>query len=539
MFDIKPGDEIDASDLEGIEKARSADALATHMLEELGERIDWIEDFKAYLEGAPLGNEFDVEDGQSFNGLEQLRDMSRNNYAKMVVSATVDRLGILGFRSAVDADEAGDEVMSEAFEADGMGHRAAEAMTLACGYRKSYLYVHPLTKKQRVVPATNGAVISDIDGEPVAAVVLHHEGYRDLDVAEFFFRDIDEDTGQAKGPTYMCVATRNADLRPTSTLFPSSPNYGLKITEYDMELPLDRRIKSGWVWWKSRRLATERIPVTAMSNKDGKNEFEDNTDVLDRINHMIFQRVVIVTMQAFRQRAVKGNFPDTDPTTGARIDYEELFASGPAQMWTLPEDAEIWESSTTDIQGILEAVKNDVRDLATATYTPSTYLSDSGSNSAEGAQLQRENYLSKVEDRKRRFGAKWRRHISILMEAIGETDRADMNKMELIWEPSAVYTLTDQSAAYASLTAAGMAKTTAMRLALSMTPTEIRRAQSEEMEEILTGSIKESLNQGTPLSRSAAGAGATAQTQVAAQTNKPAAATASSASSKSKEGDEK
>lgn len=538
MFDITPGADLEASDLEGADKARSADALATHMLEELFERIDWIEDFKAYLEGAPLGNEFEVSEEQGFNGLEQLRDMSRNNYAKMVVSATVDRLGILGFRSAVDADEAGDEVMSEAFEKDGMGHRAAEAMTLACGFRQSYLYVHPLTHKQRVVPPTNGAVISDVNGEPVAAMVLHHESFRDLDVAEFFFRDINEDTGEAKGPTYMCVATREAQSRSRSSLFPASPNYGLKITEYDLELPLDRRIESGWVWWKQRKLTTERIPVTTMSNKDGKNEFEDNVDVLNRINHMIFQRVVIVTMQAFRQRAIKGDFPDLDPVTGSPIDYKEIFASGPARMWTLPVDAEVWESQTTDIQGILEATKNDVRDLATATYTPSTYLSDSGSNSAEGAQLQRENYLSKVEDRKRRFGAKWRRHISILMEAIGESDRADMDKMEIIWEPSAVYTLTDQSAAYASLTAAGMAKTTAMRLALSLTPSEIRRAQAEEMEEILTGSIKESLNQGTPLSRSAAGAGATAQTQVAAQTNKAATATAGAASSAGK-GDEK
>lgn len=524
MFDITPGNALEGNDLTGDEKARDANALATHLLEELYERIDWIEDFKAYLEGAPLGNEFEVNDEQGFNGLEQLRDMSRNNFAKMVVSATVDRLGILGFRSAVDSDESGDEVMSEAFEKDGMGHRAAEAMTLACGFRKSYLYVHPLTKKQRVVPPTNGCVISDINGEPVAAVVLHHEGFRDLDVAEFYFRAIDEDTGEAKGPTYMRVATRESNSRPTRTLFPSHPNYGLKITEYDMELPLDRKIGSGWIWWKQRSLGMERIPVTTMSNKDGKNEFEDNVDVLNRINHMIFQRVVIVTMQAFRQRGVKGDFPDVDPVTGEEIDYSEVFSSGPATMWKLPEGAEIWESATTDVQGILEATKNDVRDLATATYTPSTYLSDSGSNSAEGAQLQRENYLSKVEDRKRRFGAKWRRHISILMEAIGEVDRSDMDKMEIIWEPSAVYTLTDQSAAYASLTAAGMAKTTAMRVALSMTPSEIRRAQAEEMEEILTGSIKESLNQGTPLSRSAAGAGATAQTQVAAQTNAKAPA---------------
>ena len=39
-----------------------------------------------------------------------------------------------------------------------------------------------------------------------------------------------------------------------------------------------------------------------------QNEFEDHFSIIDRINHMTLQRTVIATMQAFRQRGVKGNF---------------------------------------------------------------------------------------------------------------------------------------------------------------------------------------------------------------------------------------
>lgn len=518
MFDIRPGQPLENPDLKGDEKAASADALAIEMLTEIRDRKDWIEDFRARLEGAPLGNPFEVDDNHAFNGLEQLRDMSRNNLAKMITNATVDRLGILGFRSEADSDEAGDMIVKQAFEKDGMGHRAAEAMTLACGYRKSYLYVHPTTKKQRVVPPTNGCVISDIDGEPVAAVVVHRELYRDLDVAEFFFREVDEDTGEAKGPVHMRVATKDAPKRSKNHANRGSRQNELTVTEYDIEMPLSVRMTTGWTWWKQRTMEVDEIPVTPMTNKEGKNEFEDNVEVLDRINHMIFQRVIIVTMQAFRQRAVKGNLPEYDKA-GNPIDYQEMFEPGPSSLWALPEGAEIWESTPPEITGILEAVKADVRDLASATYTPSTYLSDSGSNSAEGAQLQRENYLSKVEDRKRRFGAKWKRHISILMKVLGRPERSNMEHLEIIWEPSAVNTLTDQAAAFASLKSSGLAATTAMRIALNLTPNEIQRAQSELMEEALIGSITESLNGGTPIQRSA-GSGLTAEAQAASNTNR-------------------
>lgn len=500
---IKPGKDVGATD-------GTPDVLMTELLKELGERYNFIEESKALLENAPLEDEFQVDEEQGFNGLEQLRNMSRNNYAKLIVSATTDRLGILGFRTGAAREETGDRAAMEAFEEDGMAAKGVEAMGLACSYRSAYLHVDPIAKRQMVVPPTNGAVIPDRYGEPVASIVLTRDRFQGFDFATLYLRDVDKETGEATGKVKMFTASKELPEN-----YRRHYDSGLRVTSYDSEVPLKRSMTSGWVWWKQKPLTLDRIPVSALKNKDGLSEFEDHIDVINRINHMIFQRVIIATMQAFRQRAVIGNFPDKDPVTKAKIDYEQMFASGPAQMWTLPEGAQMWESAPPSFQDILSSVKDDTRDLASQTYTPMSYFSDSANNSAEGAALQRENYISKIEDRRSRFSATWKRHISILFETKGDKERSEMRLLEVIWKPVQVESLSNRVAAYATMRDRGLAMSTALREAMGWTPPEIRRAQSEAVEERLTAAVSDAMSQATPLERSSYGQNAESQARAA------------------------
>ena len=89
-------------------------------------------------------------------------------------------------------------------------------------------------------------------------------------------------------------------------------------------------------------------------------------------------------LQAFRQRAIKGDLPEFDET-GKKIDYDSIFSSDPAAMWLLPNGVEMWESSGSDLTPILESVKADVRELAGRTRTPLYYLFPNEGGSAEGA----------------------------------------------------------------------------------------------------------------------------------------------------------
>ena len=495
---ITPGKEIDQDD-----EGYTPDSIALDLLDELKERIEPLEDFRAYLENAPLGNAGDVGEHQQFPGIMELREMSKNNYAKLIVSATTDRLGILGFRTGAANDEYGDKQATEAFERDDMGTGAPEAMSLACGYRTAYLYVDPLTKRQRVVPPTNGAVARDVSGETASAIVLFRDRLLNRDVMHLYMRDIDEATGEAVGSPFLYVAVR--DIPSERALRRKGRFDTLKVTRNDSEVPLDRRIATGWVWWKSQRLSISRVPVTTLKNKDGENEFESHTDVIDRLNHMIFQRVIIATMQSFRQRAVRGDFP-LKGEDGKEIDYDEMFGLGPGSLWLLPKDSEMWESTPPQFQDILSSVKDDTRDLASSTYTPMSYFSDSANNSAEGAALQRENYISKVSDRRRRFGARWKRHISILFEVLGDTERSDEERIEVIWQPLQVESLAQRVQAFTALAGNGLAVKTAMREALGFTPQEIKRAVDEATHELFVKQAQ-AISEDTALKRRSFGSG--------------------------------
>lgn len=438
--------------------------------------MEYLEDMKAYLDNAPLGSEFDLDDEQQFSGIDQLRNMSRNNYAKLIVSATVDRLGILGFRTAENSSEFGDKEAKAAFDKDKMEVGAQEAHAMACSYRNSYLYVDPITKRQQVIPPTNAAVIMDSSKEPAVAMFISYDRLLDKDVLRLFIRQFDEETGEATGGVEMYWATKESSRSDEG--YEVTPGT-IKLTDRDSEIPLDYDTGMNWVWWKQQSLKIDRVPITPMRNKDGKNEFEDYTDVVDRINHMIFQRVIIVTMQAFRQRAVKGNFPKSDPKTGEEVDYNDIFSPGPGNLWLLPETADLWESTPPQYGDILLAVKDDVRDLASLTYTPMTYMSDNTNQSAEGAVSQQDSHLSKVEDRRRRFGPCWKRHLSIWFEINGDTERANEDELEVIWQPIRTDTLVQRMSAYSSAVAAGMPPETAMRECLGWTPSQIRRATEE------------------------------------------------------------
>lgn len=496
MYSITPGREIEASPAEGPE---TIDDIVIDLLNEILSRGEELDESRAFLEGDPLGNEYEPDEDQQFNGMEQLRDMSRNNYAKLIVDATTDRLGIEGFRTSGSSSEFGDTKAMELFTRDGMDSKAQEAMSLACGYRTSYLVVDPISKRQQIIPPTNAAVVKDVVGEPIIAMTIHRDRALKRQALRVYTRNVNSLTGEAEGPVEMFVATKddnkNGILRPR----------GLKLTRYDSEVELNHQLKLGWVWWK--KVSTgglRRVPVTPLDNRDGRNEFELHQSVINRLNHMIYQRVIIATMQAFRQRAVKGDFPDTDPKTGQPIDYDDMFEAGPARLWLLPKEADMWESSPTSFQDILSSVKDDLRDLASATYTPMSYFSDSVNNSAEGANLQRENYLSKIEDRKRRFGSGWKRHISLVFELNDLKDRADEDTIEVIWAPANVNTLTDRTASFSSLIQNKVAFKTALREGLGMNPKQIRRAIQERTQETLQDSLTEAVDRATPLAQAQA-----------------------------------
>lgn len=493
MQSVKYGEAIETGN-----ENKPVDTIVGSLLKEIKGRERELRESQSYIENFPMGNEYSPEKENSFNGMEQLRNLSRTNYAHIVVDAVASKCSIEGFRTAKANDEKGDERVKELFDRDDMGFQIQDLVFLASSYGRSYIYVDPATGRQRVVPPNNAAVLNDAAGEPCAAVVVSRDRALNRDTLRVFVREVNEDTGMAEGPLHYFLATREM-----SEHVARSRNFALRLTERDYEVPLNGAFENGWVWWKKAPVTSiKRVPVTPLVGKDGKNEFSVAKESIDRANHMLFQRVVIVTMQAFRQRAVKGNFPVRDGR-GQEIDYGKVFEPGPGALWQIPEGSDIWESQTTDIHQILEAVRADEKSIGSETKTPMNHFSDSVNNSAEGAATQKEAFYDKIEDRHKRYGSRLKRHISILLEANGESERSRVEDLEVIWASVESLSLVERTAAFASLKGQGLATKTALREGMKLNPSEIKRAMEELNEDILRGVMAESLNKPTPLSKSA------------------------------------
>lgn len=229
-----------------------------------------------------------------------------------------------------------------------------------------------------------------------------------------------------------------------------------------------------------------RPPVVVLENRDGLGEYERHTDAIDRIHLGILNRLVIVAMQAYRQRALKKSgdtvLPETTPD-GQKIDYEKVFEPAPGALWDLPEGVEIWESSPTDIQQLLNAVKDDLRDLSAASETPLAMLVPDGANqSASGADFAREPITFKAKDRIARFSAPLAMAIVYALRVEGFDD---VPTVEIVWEPAEWVSLTEKYAAAKMAKEAGESWKSIARNILGYSPDQIRQDELDRAEEQL------------------------------------------------------
>ncbi len=337
---------------------------------------------------------------------------SRTNYAELIVSAVSERMTVSGFRMADTTDETGDTGAAELWERAGLNVTSSDCHDLMLNMSEAFVVVGEYD------PDIDAPVVTVEDprqmiaaSDPInprrliAALKVLHDPVVQQDQAYLYL------PGRYFGPraaAQIRVATRSTTITGLESL-PFNP----KAWEWDEQL--------------SGELSHPRIPVVRFLNKDGVGEYEKHLELLDRINHQTLQRMVIATMQAFRQRAVMG-LPVEDEN-GDEIDYGGVFTMDPAALWQLPETAKMWESGQVDLTPILSAGKDDVTALAAVTKTPMHMVLPGGVNqSAEGASLSREGLVFKTRDRIERTRTPWSQ-----VQALNflQTDGADVDLGQL------------------------------------------------------------------------------------------------------------
>lgn len=427
-------------------------------------------------------DEADLPDEMSPNmrdAYRAFRRLARLNFAELIVEATRERMKPAGFRMGADDTEGGDKRAWSIWQANHLDADAALVHRSSLAMGDSYAIV--------------GAPDDEVSGFPLITpedpreVITAHDPARRRKVTAALkcWWDPDEGVEYAyvylpgvawRTPGELWIATRKRNRQSPS---------GIGIDGFS------------WAEDSPQQLPTSRVPVVRFANKAdlagcSKGEFETHIGALNRINYQVLQRLQIITLQAFRQRAVKG-LPIEDEQ-GQKIDYRDIFRMDPAALWQLPETADMWESGQVDITPIQTAIKDDVQYLAAVTRTPMHYFSpDAANGSAEGASLHREGLVFKVQDRLDQAGETWESLMSLAFEADGDIERAKRPDMEVMWMPPDRSSLAERYDAAVKAINAGVPWRTVMTDVLGFSPQQVARMEIERMQESFTLAGREAI----------------------------------------------
>jgi hypothetical protein len=433
---------------------------------ELGKDFPRLGKLRRYREGdAPVPNE---ASGSMRQAYKSFTNMSRLNMCDLIVNAKANRQKVVGFRTASPDDANGDKDAWATWQRSHMAVGSRSLFADAGHYGKAYLTVYGSQ-----IPGEDGSLEAPLMVPSSPWTTRTRQNARrpwvaDAAIEVGYDATLGVDRIILYRPGYMRVAER---LVKKTTI----PNDG---SEW--------RPGTDWTWTSGpvNLGYTAEVPVVQYSTLTGLGFYEAHLDTIDRINDTIKQRATIIAMQAFRQRAIKGDLPQEYPEgherAGEAINYDELFKAGPAALWLLPFETDIWESTPTDITPILSASKDDMKHLAAVTATPLYVLSpDAASGSAEGAALARETLTFSVEELNDIASDTLAQAQSLAFQAARDVLRADVTQIETIFASIDRASITDRASAAQAAKNGGATQRFIDENIFGMTPAEREQAEQD------------------------------------------------------------
>lgn len=408
-----------------------------------GRRLPMLAVLKQYKDGKELVDSTSVPGSTSPNAApvyRTMREIGTLNLARRISESVTDRQRPNGFRKISD------EKMKDT-AADAMYRQCMMDTLLRChlfpdtgDYGASYGYVAKGKGTHLVQPISPWQCYMGDDED--SAIIYRYDEINGVEKLHLFRMERDKESGEPKR-VYSKLAVRESERTVTD---PADDDDVAKLAiEGKAWEP-----GNTWEWDGGEEtydyaLACQSLPVVKLSTTDGMGLFEPYLDTLRRIDRQIFDRLCITMMQAFRQRAIKGDInleygpEDIEVIQGLKdegdpIDLSERFAMGPAALWNLPDGVDIWESQTTDLNGLQNVINADIKHLAATAGIPLDILSPDVQGSANGAELKRETLRFKVENLNALASEAIERMIRMALTLNGEGGAAD-DDFELMWKP--------------------------------------------------------------------------------------------------------
>lgn len=343
---------------------------------------------------------------QAADEFRRILKMSRSNYMGLVCDAQVERQMLEGFR--VGATQDADADMWRIWQANNLDSDFDQGLLEAAITGQAYLLVAPNAEDSK----TPHMWVE----HPSQAIVAYNPG-----------------TGRNSRAAGLKVWQDDWTGRLMATLY-------LPGAIYKYESESKRIVSSDKVRWVPREVSGEQwpaanplgeVPLVELPNNPrlltgGVSELSDVTDIQDRANKTLADRLMTQDYGAFPQKWASG-WPDEDENGQAnqRIDV------GRDRMVTTDTiDTKFGQFDAAPMDPYSAAKREDVKDIASRTRTPAQYLLGEMSNvNGETLKASESGLISKVRQRNRHIGEGVKDSSRLMRKAAGLPPQP----IELIW----------------------------------------------------------------------------------------------------------
>ena len=415
------------------------------------------------LERYVIGNHpLPYGDQRYVKALREMQEKAKTNYVGLVTNAPCERMEVVGFRFGDNPDDSGDDDANRMWQGNDMDLMSVIAHTTAATFSRCYVLVSPpdpmLDPKLPIITVEDPR-ITIVEHDP-ASMRRIRAGLR------MWHDDI---IGHAIAVVYLPDGIH---------YFKGKTNEWYQNIDYDL---FRQRVTSAgsWEYMGAEPNPVGEVPIVPINWRPGLHgtsqaEAEEGFSIQDRINATVLDRMIISRSQAYKQRWAKGVTIPKDDSGRAQPPFDP----GSDILWAVSStDAAFGEFREADIRQILEAVRDDVGDLAAITKTPPHYLLGEIVNASGDALKAAETGLvSKTKQRIKSAGWSWEKVIRLGFAYLGD-ERAKSEVAETIWADPESRSRAELADAILKETQMGLPPEMAFER-LGLTPAQVTRAMT-------------------------------------------------------------
>jgi hypothetical protein len=281
----------------------------------------------------------------------RLQAVSRSNWTGLIISAVAERLSVEGFRFG---EEGGDEDAWEIWQNNAMDLNSDLIHTEALVTGEAYALVQPNpddAEMPLITPESPTQMIVETDPAIRSRRLAGYKKWYDPMSRRLM--------STVYLPDRLSYFMSEQEIKSDAVSAVAPSNVRWIRRDEDVENPL------------------EVVPIVPFRPRprllgNPRSEIDDVTDIQDRINVTLFNRMTAGEFSAFRQRWAIGLDLEVDETTGL---LKAPFRPGADLVWASENpEARFGDFAETDLKGYLGSVDADVQHMGALTHTPPHYL---------------------------------------------------------------------------------------------------------------------------------------------------------------------